>query len=198
MTPTRYSDPEIRPALRQRVLTPHDGDPDTVVIEELGLCRGLVRVDLAVVNGIIHGYEIKSDRDSLHRLEGQVDLYSKVLDRATLVTSERHLDAALRLLPSWWGVQRVEPTPSGSPGLKTVRRGRSNTGMDARALVELLWLEDALELLEDHGAARGVRGKPRRFVWDRVCEAIEIEVIAATVRAKLKARATPPAPLSPS
>lgn len=198
MTPTRYSDPEIRPALRQRVLAPHNGDPDTMVIEELGLCRGLVRVDLAVVNGIIHGYEIKSDRDSLHRLEGQVDLYSKVLDRATLVTSERHLDAALRLLPSWWGVQRVEPTPSGSPGLKTVRRGRPNSGMDARALVELLWLEDALELLEDHNAARGVRGKPRRFVWDRVCEAIDIEVIAATVRAKLKARATTPAPLPPS
>jgi len=197
MTPTRYSDPEIRPALRQRVFVSHDADPDTVVIEELGLCRGLVRVDLAVVNGIIHGYEIKSDRDNLHRLEGQVELYSKVLDRATLVTSERHLDAAIKLLPSWWGVQRVEATPSGSPCLKMVRRGRMNTKLDARALAELLWLEDALALLEDHGAVKGMRGKPRRFVWDRVCESIDLKVIAAAVRTRLKARATLLAPQSP-
>ena len=34
-------------------------------VEELGVCRGRVRVDVAVVNGTLHGYEIKSDRDSL-------------------------------------------------------------------------------------------------------------------------------------
>ena len=197
MTQTRFSDPEIRPSLRQRVMAPHLGDQDTVIIEELAVCRGLVRVDLAVVNGIIHGYEIKSDRDSLHRLEGQVNLYSKVLDRATLVTSKRHLDAATKLLPSWWGIQLVEATLDGSPCLKTVRRGRLNTGLDARALVEFLWLEDALELLVEHGAVRGVRGKPRRFVWDRVCESIDLELIAATVRAKLKARSMSLCPLSP-
>ncbi|MDA8118743.1 MAG: sce7726 family protein, partial [Gammaproteobacteria bacterium] len=74
---------------------------DTVVLDELGICRGEVRVDVAVVNGEIHGYEIKSDRDSLRRLASQVELYSKVLDQATLVAGERHFDAAAALLPEW-------------------------------------------------------------------------------------------------
>ena len=189
----RLSDADIRPALRRRVLAPHVGDPDTVVLEELGVCRGLVRIDLALVNGLIHGFEIKSDLDSLRRLEGQVELYSKVLDRATLVASERHLDEAMAMLPVWWGVQRVQAGARGGPRFRMVRRGRKNPSRDARALVELLWLDDALSLLDAHGAAKGVRGKPRRVVWDRVCEALDIDVIADAVRTNLKARAAQPA-----
>src|SRR6266511_802692 len=69
-------DAAIRPALRERLLRRHATDADTVLIEELGLCRGKVRVDLALVNGSLHGFEIKSDRDSLRRLSAQVGLYS--------------------------------------------------------------------------------------------------------------------------
>ncbi|MCA9627891.1 MAG: sce7726 family protein [Myxococcales bacterium] len=182
-------DADIRPALRSSLLGKHADEADTVIVEELGVCRGRVRVDLAVVNGTLHGYEIKSDRDSLRRLEGQVDIYSKVLDRATLIASARHLDEATELLPSWWGVQRVELGARGMPRFRVVRRERKNPSRDARALVELLWLDDALALLEEHGAARGVRGKPRWAVWDRVCEVLDIDVIAGAVRATLKATA---------
>lgn len=55
-------DSDIRPVLRSRLRLKHANDTDTVVIEELGLCRGQVRVDVSVVNGLLHGYEIKSDR----------------------------------------------------------------------------------------------------------------------------------------
>ena len=48
-----------------------------------------VRIDIAVVKGALHGFEIKSDFDNLKRLARQVDLYSQVLDRATLVVGER-------------------------------------------------------------------------------------------------------------
>lgn len=183
-------DAEIRPALRSRVVEPMSVGENVAVIEELGICRGQVRVDLAVVNGRLDGYEIKSDRDSLRRLEGQVDLYSKVLDRATLVVGERHLAEAVDSLPAWWGVLRVDPV-SGPMRFEVVRQGDPNPGRDPRALAELLWLEEALALLEAHGAARGVRGKPRRVVWDRVCETCGIEEIGRTVRDRLRARATP-------
>ena len=56
------ADADVRPALRARVLKRHAKEPDTVLLDELGVCRGLVRVDLAVVNGLFHGFEIKSDR----------------------------------------------------------------------------------------------------------------------------------------
>jgi hypothetical protein len=182
-------DADIRPALRSNLLDKHADQLDTAIFEELGICRGRVRVDVAVVNGTFHGYEIKSDRDSLRRLDVQADVYGKVLDRATLVVGERHLSDALDLLPAWWGVLLIHPAASG-PRFRTVRRGRKNPRKDPRSLVELLWLEDALALLETRNIARGVRGKPRWFVWDRICEHFGVDEIAAAVRAQLKARAT--------
>ena len=46
----------------------HRSEPNTVFLEELGLCQGDARVDYAVINGAMNGYEIKSDRDKLVRL----------------------------------------------------------------------------------------------------------------------------------
>lgn len=189
MTTNSPADADVRPILRARLLRAHINDPDTVVLDELGVCRGQVRVDMAVVNGILHGYEIKSDRDSLRRLEGQVEFYGKVLDRATLVVGERHLEHAMALLPAWWGVLRIDSSTLG-PSFKTVRRGRKNTSRDPRGLVELLWLEEAVALLERRKLDRGIRGKPRRAVWDRVCEHLNIDEIAAAVLTHLKETAT--------
>ncbi len=191
-----FGDAEIRSALRSRLHIEHGGDADTVIMEELGFCRGQVRIDLAVVNGFLHGYEIKSDRDSLRRLGVQIDYFSKVLDRATLVAGERHIEKTIDMVPGWWEILRVETGLVG-PQFRIVQQGSGNPNRDPRLLVELIWLDDAVELLEQRGAARGVRGKPRRVVWDRVCECFELEEIAKTVRDHLKARSAPqgPAPL---
>jgi len=178
--------------LRKKLTSRYGGRCETVVLDELGVCRGEVRVDVAVVNGKIHGYEIKSDRDSLRRLAGQIALYGKVLDQATLVVGERHFSAAAAMLPEWWGLLLVKSTNNG-PRFETMRRARMNPARDARALVEFLWLEDSIALLQQHGLDRGVRTKPRRVIWDRICESFDIEVIAAAVRAKLKSRAMLPA-----
>lgn len=185
----KLSDGNIRPALRSYLMAMHGSEPGTVIIDELGLCRGQVRVDLAVVNGLFYGYEIKSDRDSLRRLSDQVSLYGLVVDRATVVVGSRHLQEATKIIPAWWEILRFE-LKSGSPCFEAERPGRENPGRDARALVELLWLDDAIALLEQRGAARGVKGKPRRVLWDRICERFDVEEIAAAVRAQIKARAS--------
>lgn len=185
------TDAAIRPSLRSLLLSTHADERNTVVLEELGLCRGRVRVDLAVVNGLLHGYEIKSDRDGLRRLDVQVEMYSKVLDRATLVVGDRHLADAQEVLPGWWGVVRIKTTRCG-PRFSTVRQARRNPARDPRALVELLWLEDALALLERHQMARGARGKPRRMIWDRICKHLGVDEIAEAVRTQLKSRGVRP------
>lgn len=181
------ADVDIRPILKRSLLASTAGE-DSVVVEELGLCRGRVRVDLAVVNGSLHGYEIKSDRDSLDRLAGQADVYSKVLDQVTLVVGERQLAHAMDRIPAWWGVTRVDDT-AGGPELHLVRAEDKNPALDPRALVELLWLPDALAILEARGQIRGLKSKPRRVVWDRLCESLSTEEISCAVRAHLKARA---------
>jgi hypothetical protein len=181
-------DSEIRSTLRSRLSQRLGSNSRTAFIEELGLNRGQVRVDLSVVNGLLHGYEIKSDRDSLRRLRSQAELYGKVFDRATLVVGERHLAEAVNIVSEWWGILLAHRSAKGLQ-LKTVRYPRINPKKDPRTLVELLWLDDALAMLEERNAARGFRGKARWMIWNRVCEVCSLDEIAKTVRTKLKARA---------
>jgi hypothetical protein len=187
------TDAAIRFALRACVLKQHSRAPDSVVLEELGLCRGFARVDLAVVNGLLHGYEIKSDRDSLRRLATQVEAYGRVFDRLTLVVGDRHCADAAKSVPRWWGVMRVRSDSAG-PRFQMLRHAKRNPHRDARALVELLWADQALALLEARGADRGVRGKPRRFLWERIAQEMQLAEIAVAVREHLKARGAKPSP----
>ena len=182
------TDAEIRRTLIDHLRGIHERHAETAFIEELGLCRGQVRVDVAVVNGSLHGYEIKSDRDTLRRLVAQVGLYSRVLDNATLVVGRRHVDEAVTTLPDWWEILGVDDSRH-ELQLRTLRRGYRNPARDARSLVELLWLDDAQALLHARDGLRGYRSRPRRDLWDRVCALYSVDEIADVVRDRLKARA---------
>ena len=46
-------------------------NPNSRVVDELELLRGVVRVDVAVISDTLHGYEIKSASDNLIRLPNQ-------------------------------------------------------------------------------------------------------------------------------
>lgn len=183
----------IRESLRRYLHEIWTDHPDTVLVDELGLCRGQVRVDVAAVNGVLHGYEIKSDRDRLTRLPTQVQIYGEVVDRATIVVGTRYLDAAREELPAWWGILLAE-FENDAVRFDPVRGEAPNPTQNPRALVELLWREEALAMLEEHGWDRGVRSKPRPAIWDRVCECFDVEEIAAVVRQRLRFRATTPDP----
>ena len=182
-------DVDIRRALRAEVQQRHANDSDTVILDELGLRQGAARVDVAVVNGVLHGYEIKSDVDTLRRLSSQVKTYSEVLDSATVVSSSEHIDHAAASIPDWWGVVLAAPL-DGQVGFSTVREGTPNPGLDVRALAELLWHDDALALLRARGAERGLSRRPRRFAWDRVCDVFTVDEIRDEVRRLIKARAS--------
>ena len=84
------NDPRLRRALKSKVLARYAKDPDTRIVDELGLRHGIARVDIAVVNGIIHGYELKSDKDNLKRLPHQIQIYGSVLDKVTLSQQVPH------------------------------------------------------------------------------------------------------------
>ena len=181
-------DAEVRPALRKYLERQNLAGSETLMIEELGLCQGLARIDLATVGGVLHGYEIKSPRDRLTRLASQAATYSRVLDRVTLVVGVKHIKAALRLVPRWWGVLLVRGGIEGV-ALDPFRPSAENPDQDPRALVELLWRDEALQLLARHNAAAGVRSKPRPAVWDRVCEVLDLTQIRSAVRYRLRTRA---------
>lgn len=53
---------------------------------------GECKADLAILNGTSTVYEVKSERDSLNRLERQVAAYAKVFARVYVIAAEDHVD----------------------------------------------------------------------------------------------------------
>ncbi|NOK32608.1 sce7726 family protein [Corallococcus exercitus] len=179
---------DVRQALTASLKATHAGEPGTLIREELGLEHGQVFVDVAVINGEMHGYELKSERDTLARLPRQVEAYSAVLDRATLVVGARHVQQAIGLIPAWWGIKTATTQRDGSVKLRPLRKARRNPQQQMLAMVRLLWRDEALELLESLGAANGLRSKPRKMLYERLVELLPAEALRAEVRRLLKAR----------
>jgi hypothetical protein len=175
--------------IREALLSLHRGEPDTRVVEELGLCQGVSRVDVAVVNGSIHGYEIKSERDTLVRLPAQKDVYSQVLDYVTIVTAQTHAKKVAKEIPSWWGIWSVG-CEQGDIHFEVTREAFRNPNINAYALAQLLWREEALQVLSDRKMAIGIRSKSREHLWSRLASNLTVEDLGAIVRERLKQRSS--------
>ena len=156
-----------------------------VVHQEIGILQGRGRLDVLKVTDRVHGYEIKSEKDHLTRLAQQARLYGQVADRMSLVTTPRHHQKALALIPIWWEVI-VATVVDGEVQLKQHRPPRSNRHQDPRALVEFLWLEEARHFLKQRGRFRRLSGKPRRVLWDRIAEDCRMDDIRWAVAQALR------------
>lgn len=180
-------DADIREALRARLREAHYGEDNTLLVEEMGLCQGEVRIDLGIINGHFIGYEIKSPRDTLERLPGQESVYSRTFDQMTVVTCERHLLGVMEMVPAWWGIELVSPDgPNVTFGC--VRAAQQNPSLDPAALVQLLWRYEVLSILTENKCDRGVRTKPKQVLWDRLVSCLELGQLHDEVRRHLKLR----------
>lgn len=180
-------DIDIRHSLVRMLRQVYRHEPDTLILEEMGLCQGAAIVDLAVINGFLHGYEIKSEQDKLDRLQVQEQIYNKTLDRVTLVTGERHVDKLLKTAPVWWGLWKA----SGSNAIihiREVRRPGQNPSIDPMAVVQLLWRDEAIAALSHLGLHRGLANKPRAEAWRRLVESLPVDDLRRTVTERIKSR----------
>lgn len=181
-------DADVRLELAAVLEAEHAAERDeTRFVPELGLC-GEVRVDLAVVNGNLTGYEIKSARDTLRRLPGQVATYSRVLDFAVLVVADNHVEHARELVRPWWGLTVASVRDGGGVDLTVQRPPRRNAAVDPFALAQLLWRDEALAELTCRGLDRGIRSKPRQQIWARLAEELSLSDLRDVVRRRLKDR----------
>lgn len=179
-------DLDIRQALWSRMTALHADEPGTKVVDELELCQGRARVDVAVINGLLHGYEIKSERDSLARLESQIHIYNRALDRVSIATSENHLKKVLAAVPEWWGVWLA----TGDDGIQLdcQREASENPAIDPLAQAQLLWRDEALQVLAQRRLDAGMRSKTRSELWLRIAKEFPASEVGLAVREVLKRR----------
>ncbi|TPK48927.1 sce7726 family protein [Mesorhizobium sp. B2-5-4] len=180
-------DADVRRAVKAHLQLLHEDDATTRIVEEMGVWSGAVRVDIAVINGELCGYELKSDSDNLARLPNQVEIYGKVFDRMTLVVGGKHYDKALSCIPSWWGCV-LATMKNGGIKLATKRRAKRNPNPDPAILAQLIWKDEAVSILEKHGLAKGWRAKSSADVARHLIDAFSYRQLALEVREVLKNR----------
>lgn len=182
------NDPLIRIAFHGSFLQREHITPNTLVVDELGLKHGTCRADIAVINGHLDGYEIKSNEDTLKRLKKQVDVYNAVFDHSSLVLEKSHLDEALKVVPTWWGIILANKDENGHVCFETVRKPIQNNIVDDCAVAQLLWKNEAQEILSN----LGVKGKRlrecRANLYQYMVDILESETLRGLVREYLKNR----------
>lgn len=156
-----------------------------LIVEEFG-CK-TARADVAVINGSLHAYEIKSDSDSLDRLSSQIDGYKGVFEFVTLVCGRRLLDRARKSIPRWWGLQKAEQQ-NGQVTITELRTAKPNPKLDPLRLAKMLWKVEALACLRRHGHREVTSRNSAEDVWNAVAQRIATSVLANEVRVAIKAR----------
>ncbi|MFT0713641.1 sce7726 family protein [Flagellimonas lutimaris] len=177
---------DIRKILRDTTLKKFIDDNRSKVVDELNVPITRSRIDIAVLNGHFHGFEIKSARDTLNRLPHQIDGYSKVFDYLTIVTEEKYHERILDMIPNWIGLQVCE-NKGGSIVVNTVRKSTLNKQKEGFFIAKLLWREELIEVLRENK----IPFKSKDTVWSLcvlLSENVKVRKLSQIVRERLKQR----------
>jgi hypothetical protein len=185
---SQTKDIEIRKALHCKKLSAYRTAPDTIVVDELGLVHAKARIDVAVINGCVHGYEIKSSLDTLNRLPAQLELYSQCLRKLTLVCAPRHVEQIEKIAPEWCGILVAEKGARGAIKFRTVRRTGSNAQIDPVQLAHLLWRPEAVALLSRFESRKKMLNRPRNELYEALAEVMTVRQLTVAIREFMQLR----------
>ena len=136
---------DIKAALFSKLLSNVDYEKN-LIINEMVINNRERRADFVLINNSLNVYEIKSDLDSLKRLEGQVECYLERFDKVTLVVTERHLTKALDA-PSNVAIWKVFENKAGAVKFKEIRRGVKEDKKNISVLCDFLTKKELQKLM---------------------------------------------------
>jgi hypothetical protein len=179
----KLRDADIRQPFEDWLWSEHACYPDTGIIHEFKMPRPSARADIAVVNGKLAGFEIKSDRDNLSRLPRQIAAFSRIFDVVSVVSTNRHIGKLVGMTPPWWGIIKME-----SGRFVQFRAPTANPSLDVEALLYTLNRSELICILASFDRSSGMRSKRIDQMVEAVQSRITPGAIAEAVRNQLKAR----------
>ncbi len=128
------SEKEIKTAVLDKLLKTGQIDSSSIVFSEMNLARKARRLDLGYVkNQEMVAIEVKSEKDSLFRLEGQLEEYRKYFDRVIVAVAGKYVEGVLAMADDDVAVWKVT-----SDGLKVIRKGRLIKNIAKKNYIELM------------------------------------------------------------
>jgi hypothetical protein len=157
------------------------------VVDEMEVCAGRARIDLAVIADRLIGIEIKAARDNVTRLPGQIRAYSQCFEYVVLVAHESLASKAATLVPQWWGIV-VGSESQCRARYRFLQRPQLNPNPNLEVLLSLLWRDEVGALLS---TLMGGVAKPRatkRAIRAELLARIEAQVLRHATLQKLRER----------
>lgn len=111
---------------------------------------GKSKADIVILNGTSSAYEIKSERDKLDRLEGQINSYLKVFARVNIITGENHLEEIENNTNEEVGILLLNDRYKISTIRKAIER---KDRIEPQTLFESLQRKEQIEILMQFGVA---------------------------------------------
>ncbi len=179
-------DAEIRHQLKEEI-NHKFANTDSIVINELDVCNGTARIDIAVINCALHGYEIKSDKDTLERLPKQMEAYNRFFDYITVVCGQKHLEEISKRIPEYWGISEAIQQ-SDAVFINSIRKPKQNEEIEAKALLQMLWRNEILFVLKQLDCNKQIFKYPKFNLVQFLINNMKLEDIQSYVRVCLKAR----------
>jgi len=179
---------QIRKSVHQKLLRRYHNVSETLVVDELGLKHGLCRADIAVINGRLMGYEIKSDSDTLIRLKRQISLYDAVFDTVSVVVGSRHGSTICRRVPCHWGVIIATAGHRGTITFRIKRKSRLNPRVDLLSVAQLLWRAEAVQIIQRSNPQFGGAGLVRNALYQYLVDSLSPDALRHEVRSCLRNR----------
>lgn len=176
---------DIRKILDETELSIYHNDGDSRVISEFVLPTANARIDIAVINGHLHGYEIKSASDTLARLPDQITSYTKIFDFISVVTEGKYYGAIDNIMPPYVGIYVCYS--NNKERIKEIRAPKLNPYRDGFHIAKLLWKPELIEVLKSNN----IPFNSKDSSWN-LCillqKNLSVDEISKLVRHKLKAR----------
>lgn len=173
----------IREVLKKTILSDHLEDSQTKIVEELDLPVSGARIDIAVINGHFHGYEIKGSNDTLQRLPRQLLAYANVFDYLTVVTEIKYYKKVVQLVPDWVSVALCDS----NQGVQILKEGFLNQNKKSFFIAKLLWKEELFKILQ----TKNIKFRKADRNW-LLCESVannfSVEEVSELARMQLKSR----------
>ncbi|MBN1803996.1 MAG: sce7726 family protein [Sedimentisphaerales bacterium] len=191
------NDLEIRQNFHKKRLRRQHAQKDTLVIDELGLNHGKCRADIAVINGHLIGYEIKSNNDSLRRLEEQVKSYNSVFNKVSIVVGDRYKNSIQNYIPEWWGVIVSVKGSRGAVNFNMIRKAQMNRSINPISVARLLWRNEVKEILQQKKLPKKFQRQPRAILYEYLVDVLGTNELQKIVREYLKNRRNWRCPESP-
>jgi len=130
------------------------------------------RADLLVVtDGILTGYEIKSDLDSFARIKSQIADYNYFCDYCYAVTGYKHKQRVLEHIPQHWGALVVFAVGD-RHGVEILRLATKNLKAVISNKIKLLWRRELVNISFRNGLSK-CSGKSRYYIIKKLIKSID-------------------------